>query len=176
MTRSCDSDTDCSARGEKVSQPVLCYGDHSILSPPEHLSHSGWHLGAPLTTKYGKRWIQSFRKSREAKFVGDKRLFKAKSKSKSVLRRLLTVKNTFNSMDSRNYSGAKIIFLTFIGVSDRLWKLHQVLIILVQFNEIGIVVWAVLILSTDGHQERDKFLFLGSPSSSGEVLRSHGQL
>ena len=36
-----------------MSQPVLCYGDHSILSPPEHLSHSGWHL-LPQNTENDK--------------------------------------------------------------------------------------------------------------------------
>ena len=109
-----------------MSQPVLCYGDHSILSPPEHLSHSGWHTAhwhlLPQNTENDKfnHFIEKifsighfFQKN--VFFVKITRAFL--NLSRSYRKKYIQVNRL---MDTKN-SGTKTIFIFIvIGVLGRL--------------------------------------------------------
>ena len=125
MTRSCDSDTDCSARGEReVSQPVMVITQYCHRTPGRAFI-SLWHL-SPQNTENCK---SNHRKG---------------MLSISLCKKWCAPKLIFHFLRSdqrvRAYSRSRKVGVT---SSCFLWScstLYQVLNILVQINEVGIVV------------------------------------
>ena len=148
---------------------MLCDNHHSILSHPSiYLTlapsyHKLRKTIGPITNHVLCSWQFPFEivlcKNSLLKFFFEICLFCVKPSSTPCI--LLPNTRTFSGTIRYKFYVKKGTF----KIMDRLWKLRHLLIILVQFNETGIVVCLVfrLELSTDGDQERDKFLFLCHP-------------